>query len=149
MARILMFAPGAANPFFYNVDSTVGAASQNKRDDVLLVQYFIKTIFDNPSLFSPALPPLPLSPGQIFKVDGVAGPITFRAIKHYQETLVAQRRIAIAPDGRVDAAKVGSGITTILFLNTDYKKVRANDFNNIGAAFDCPKDLKGSVALIA
>jgi len=146
MARVILFPQSATSRFFYNLDNAVGLGSANVRDDVLLVQYFLKTIFDNPSASSKPLSPLPLKPGEVFRVDGIAGPITVRAIKHYQETQRAGGR-AIVSDGRVDKAKAGSGVTTILFLNTDYKTVRPNDFNSIAFAADCPQDLKKSFSL--
>ncbi len=147
MARLLLFPPGGRNQFFYNVDLTVGPGSPNRRDDVLLVQFFIKSVFDNTSRFNPPFAPLPLQPGRVFKVDGIAGPITFGAIKHYQATLAAQGTLMLDKD-RVERAGRGTGITTILFLNRDFKSVRGNDFNNIGMAADCPLDLKDAVSLI-
>ncbi len=147
MARLLLFPPGGANQFFYNVDLTVGPGSTNKKDDVQLVQFFIRSIFDNNSRFNPPFAPLPLPPGRVFKVDGIAGPITFGAIKHYQEILAA-RGTLINNKGRVDKVARGTGITTLLFLNRDFKQVRGNDFNNIGMAADCPSELRDAVALI-
>lgn len=143
MARVMLFPPGAVNPFFYNLDAAVGPGSPNKKDDVLLVQYFIKAILDDPVASNP---PLPLKPGEVFNVDGIAGPITFRAIKHYQD-MRRSKGVAILSDGRIDRASRGGGITAILFLNTDYKNARPNDFKSIAFAADCPPGLKPSLSL--
>src|SRR5436305_99800 len=103
MARVTLFFPGTGQRFFYNVDAAVGPGCPNQRNDVLLVQYFIVTVSNNPKSFSPPFPPLPFSPKEFLKVDGIPGPLTFRAIKHFQEVGRA-RGNNIATDGRVDRA---------------------------------------------
>ena len=113
MARVTLLPPASFNRdnFFYNVDAAVGANCPNKRDDVLLVQHFLITINNNPNAFSPPIPTIPLKPNQIFLPDGVAGPITIRAIEHFQQ--VGQSRgNNISVDGRVDKAS-GSGFGTV------------------------------------
>lgn len=153
MARVTLFPPGTGVPFFYNIDSAVGPGCPNHREDVLLVQYFLVTINNNPSAFSPPFPPLALGPGEILKVDGVPGPITFRAIRHFQD-IARKRGNSVAADGRVDPAK-GSGfgsITntqfTIIFLNNGYRTIRPGQFQNIAIfAGDCPATLRSSFSL--
>jgi hypothetical protein len=153
MARVTLFPPGVGVPYFYNVDSPVGPGCPNQRNDVLLVQYLLVTINDNPNAFSPPFPPLPLSPGESLKVDGVVGPITCRAIKHFQEVGKA-RGNNIATDGRVDKATgSGAGATlhtqfTIIFLNNGYRILRPGIYPNIAVlAGDCPPELKALLSL--
>jgi len=137
MARVTLLDKFFAEQYFYNVDEAVGSRAPNRRQDVLLVQYFLKIIFDNPIAFQPRLPTLP---GPPLTVDGISGPITLRAIKTFQE-LCKAKGMLIATDGRVDKAE-----STILFLNKAYRKVRPNDFRNIANAADCPRDLASAVA---
>lgn len=155
MARVTLLPPASFNRdnFFYNVDAAVGANCPNKRDDVLLVQHFLITINNNPNAFSPPIPTIPLKPNQIFLPDGVAGPITIRAIEHFQQ--VGQSRgNNISVDGRVDKAS-GSGFGTvsntqftILFLNNAYRQIRVGVFQNITIlAGDCPGELRSALSL--
>ena len=121
--------------------------------NVLLVQYLLITINNNANVFSPPLAPLPLSPSEIFRPDGVVGPITLRAIKHFQEAGKA-RGNNIAEDGRVDKA-TGSGIGslshtqyTIIFLNNGYRIARPGAFKNIAIlSGDCPAELRAAFTL--
>jgi hypothetical protein len=156
MARVTLLRPASfdRDNFFYNVDAAVGADCPNKRDDVLLVQLLLVTINNNPNVFSPPIPTVPLSPGQIFRTDGVAGPITVQAIKHFQE-VGRSRGNSIKVDGRVDKAS-GSGFGTvsntqftILFLNNAYRKIKVGAFQNIAIlAGDCPPELKSVLTLL-
>jgi hypothetical protein len=155
MARVTLLRPATfdRDNFFYNVDAAVGAGCPNKRDDVLLVQHFLITINNNPNAFSPPIPTIPLPPNQIFRPDGVAGPITVRAIEHFQE-VGRGRGNDITVDGRVDKAS-GTGFGTIsntqftiLFLNNAYRKIRVGVFQNISIlAGDCPPELRSALSL--
>ncbi|MGZ4883561.1 MAG: peptidoglycan-binding domain-containing protein, partial [Halobacteriota archaeon] len=96
---------------------------------------------------------IPLPPNQIFRPDGVAGPITVRAIEHFQE-VGRGRGNDITVDGRVDKAS-GTGFGTIsntqftiLFLNNAYRKIRVDVFQNISIlAGDCPPELRSALSL--
>lgn len=153
MARVTLFFPGTGERFFYNVDAAVGPGCPNQKNDVLLVQYFLRTINNNPNSFAPPLPPLPLGPGEIITLDGIAGPITFRAIKHFQEVGRA-RGNSIATDGRVDRA-VGKGTGaltqstfTIVFLNNAFRAIRPGTFQNIAMLNgDIPQELRDAFSL--
>jgi len=153
MARVTLFPPGFGVRHFYNVDSAVGVGCPNHREDVLLVQHFLVTINNNPNVFSPPFPPLPLAPGEIFKVDGIVGPITLRAIKHFQEVGQA-RGNSISNDGRIDKATgSGTGTTsntqfTIIFLNNAYRAIRPGAVENISfLAGDLPSELRPAFSL--
>jgi peptidoglycan hydrolase-like protein with peptidoglycan-binding domain len=155
MARVTLLRPATfdRDNFFYNVDAAVGAGSPNKREDVLLVQYFLVTINNNPNAFSPPIPALPVKSNEFIRVDGVVGPITLRAIKHFQE-VGRSRGNQITVDGRVDKASGGGFGTnsntqfTILFLNNAYRKIRLAAFQNIPIlAGDCPGELRSTFSL--
>jgi len=45
MARVSMITVSVGSRLFYNVDAAVGAGCPNRRDDVLLVQYFLREFF--------------------------------------------------------------------------------------------------------
>lgn len=147
MARVSLVRVKINDPYVYNIDFSVGPGSPNKRDDVLLVQYFLKSINDKRDSANPPFAPLPLAPGEVFKVDGIAGPITFRAIKHFQDQAL-QRGRSITPDGRVDKVTRTNSPNTMSVLNNFFTILRKNDFANIAMASDCPADLKGSVSLL-
>jgi hypothetical protein len=68
----------AEYPFVYNVTFAVGYPGYNCRDDVYLVQYFLKKIWESSSAPQPA--------GEM-KVDGWMGPITDRWIRRFQRGL--------------------------------------------------------------
>jgi len=150
MAHITLANGFGAEQYFYNVGETVGPGAPNRRIDVLLVQFFLKVIIDNPQTFNRPMPP---PPGRPMVVDGIAGEITFRSIKAFQEHIRIGGQLSIVSDGRIHRA-VGSGFGavsksqfTITFLNTAYKAVRPAQFRNISDSADCPGDLAAAVSL--
>ena len=127
--------------FFYNVHAAVGPGAPNRRDDVLLVQHLLRQIYSRPVSFAPPLVPLA---GPPLVVDGMAGPVTFQWIVHFQKEGKA-RGNNIATDGRVDRARgfVGSlsGTQyTILFMNNAFRTARP-DVDHLWLAADCPPPL--------
>ena len=139
---------GAAFPYFYNVHRAVGPGRPNQHEDVLLVQYFLKSIYDHPNATNPPLhPPF----GSKMVVDGVAGPITFSWIKHFQAELQSRGQ-SIVVDGIVNPA-VGSfagpsGSTyTIVRLSAGFLQARPADYPNISKAGDCPPMLGAAVSV--
>ncbi len=146
MARVSLIRLKTNDPYVYNIDDSVGPGAPNRRDDVLLVQYFLKSINDKRDAASPRFAPLPLAPSEVFKVDGVAGPITFRAIEHFQQQAAQQGRKVVA-DGRVDKVTTTNVPNTLSVLNNFYFILRRADFANIAMAADCPNDLKASISL--
>src|SRR5262245_34063395 len=87
--------------FFYNVSFAVGPGrtTPNKRDDVLLVQYFLNTIAGR-TVVGPGwtrwTPPKTARP---FLVDGRMGPDTAAWIKSFQDS-----QPLLFKDGRIDRA---------------------------------------------
>jgi hypothetical protein len=144
MARV-MLTRDPELPLFYNVDRAVGPGCPNSRDDVLLVQYLMKAVFDNMPEKRP--------PGAQLRVDGVAGEITFRYIQRVQELAKSRGVATQTVDGRVDKA-IGSGTGartgstyTILNLCAGFQNFRRQDYYNIGAASDCPRELAALLTL--
>lgn len=111
---------GLNYPYVYNVSYKVGFAGYNCRDDVFLVQYFLKKIWERTSA-----PP----PGGIMKVDGWMGPTTDRWIRKFQSgaTITPPNPEAMVRDGIVDKAYGGTASTgygqtwTILGLNFSFR----------------------------
>src|SRR5262245_2041689 len=72
--------------FFYNVSSAVGPGRDARGDDVLLVQYFLKTIAGT-VVVGPGWktwnPPRTARP---FLVDGCMGPVTAAWLKSFQDS---------------------------------------------------------------
>jgi hypothetical protein len=109
-------------PFIYNVSFSVGQGGcYNLREDVLLVQYFLKMIWAR-SEIRPA--------GRDLKLDGLMGNTTRRWIVGYQrgENLPGEPRY-MGDDGRVDRAHGGvfapqtGRAWTIVCMNIDFNRL--------------------------
>lgn len=149
MARVMLFRGGAGQRYFYNVDRAVGPGCPNQHDDVLLVQYLLKWLYaKRQDLHYRTLQP----PSEPMKVDGIAGPITFRWIRRYQEGCKAFGASKVV-DGKVDRASgFGYGPRTgtqytIINLNSEYGVVCPAYYSNLAAAPDCPPHLAAAVSL--
>jgi peptidoglycan hydrolase-like protein with peptidoglycan-binding domain len=161
--------------FIYNVDMAVGSQTQkktgfdpenggpkdyyksspmpNKRDDVMLVQYLLRRIYQKATLRQPPLNPKagvsqPFLISEI-KVDGCCGPKTQAAITHFQMES-ARRGNSIAVDGCVDSARTESLYSTIsktgytiAYLNSAFFKVYSPGY--ILSDPECPAELKQSL----
>jgi hypothetical protein len=131
MSRTLpLTTPGKYLALAYVVDDAVGAACRNRRDDVLLVQFFLRvlgsrTVNGTKETFQPQSEP-PLA------IDGVCGRRTIAAIKTFQTQFnkaVGDPADAsfLAQDGVVHPLEEGSKfgrrsqhVLTIIRLNTEY-----------------------------
>ena len=147
MARVYL----VGNPtqrVLYTVDQAVGLGGGNRRDDVLLVQLFLRVLMEPGGSEAPYVPPgrRPLA------IDGVCGDDTLAYIRFYQEE--AQRRFpqAPVPDGRVDPMRSGSVIASIshkvymlVALNVGYREKRGDLYLNIGSDPLFPAELRKSL----
>ena len=137
---------------FANLHTPVGPGTdhQSRKDDIMLVQYLLKTIFQNSGKFSPPLAVPKLKP---LVIDGVLGPITFSWIKAFQDISLT-RGNNVATDGRVDVSKTADGVSTIshtrytiLLLNLAYRKARSDmEAENLPNVDDCPMLVRQSLS---
>jgi hypothetical protein len=137
--KILQFADRRA--LIYCVEGSVGPGAGNRRDDVLLVQYFLREAFKSGFFKSE-----PFS-GDL-AVDGAAGPRTFAAILHFQKAS-QKLGVPISTDGRVDApigeqaaGSISNTAYTIVRLNQAFNKARPSDRGRVSVASDCPGELR-------
>lgn len=121
MARVYLFRqPGVLLRQFYTVERAVGKGSPNQRDDVLLVQFFIRRILEGFNVTIPGERPL--------AIDGQCGRQTQRYIQFFQKDLNTSYGKHIVEDGVVSpmanrAGLVGKSdkiIYTMVALNTNY-----------------------------
>ena len=113
MARIY----GIKNPnpgkvqMFYATDQPVGTGCANARDDVLLVQFFLRVSFEtdkeisNPAFFTGG----PKGPA----IDGMWGPKSAAFLKAWEQHLQTVAPGAIKQDGRVDPIKSGTTVGSL------------------------------------
>jgi hypothetical protein len=150
MARVYLI--DSSFKLCYTVDHAVGTACPNKRDDVLLVQFFLKVNAEGPQKAKytpPGKPPI--------TCDGNWGPTSQAYLNKYiAENSAANPTSPLTKDGRVDPVVGGkptgsiSGNTyTILALNASFKNVRG-----VPAMLDIttdpkfPSDLRPSIKII-
>lgn len=156
---------GRSYPHLYNVTMTVGsrkAFSQtatgssytssfepNKRDDVMLVQYLLKRVYQQGQN---AQPPLNQQNGTTaLKIDGLYGPKTQKAIEQFQLEMRRNGR-SIATDGCVDT-ELGDSATsfisktgyTISWLNKYFWILYPWLAPDITIDPECPAELKQAV----
>ncbi|MEO8128257.1 MAG: hypothetical protein ABJF23_14005 [Bryobacteraceae bacterium] len=150
MARVYLIS--GTLKLVYTIDQAVGSGCPNMRDDVLLVQFFLKVISGGPekALFTPA------GRGPI-GTDGIWGPTSQAYLDKFIEVNSGQNPGSpLTKDGRVDPVvggkikgSISGHIYTILALNTSFKGVRG-----VAALLDIttdplfPKDLRPSLKII-
>lgn len=167
---------GRSYPHIYNVDQAVGSLKTkkwgfdpdsgggqeydatklmpNKRDDVMLVQYMLRRVYQKAQNTIPQLNPAAGSAwGDAhgssiteLKIDGCYGPKTQKAITHFQFE-VKRNGGVIATDGCVDSEKGAiSSISqtgyTINFLNKYFWQLYPSLAPNIVSDPECPAELK-------
>ena len=95
--------PGTNIRLLYLVDAAVGRSSANRRDDVLLVQFFLNALWgkspDNKTAIGDS--------GKAPAVDGVCGSITIGAIETFQRWYWQQPARGGFADARVEPLPVG------------------------------------------
>ena len=120
----------------YTVEQAVGRGGENRHDDVLLVQLFLRVQMEEGGSEPPYRPPGrdPLS------IDGICGANTMAYILYYQQE--AMRRfpgLAPPPDGIVDPMRSGTPFASIthmkymiVSLNVGYREKRGDMILDIG-----------------
>jgi hypothetical protein len=144
-----LFAPRPLNPelpMFFNVDGVVGAPpAQNKREDVVLVQFAFKLIADFPIATTN---PEVLVAAKAVKITGTVDAATINAIRASQSGR-AKDNPAKVVDGRVSPAKggysYGGAFWTIVRLNDSMQERLMDIWPRIDKLPSCPAELKTMV----
>ena len=149
MARVFLFSKPIPNvQVFYGIDQAVGNGCPNKRDDVALVQFFLRSVLEDGKEYK-------VPPGPPLAIDGICGPQTIEYIKAWQEqeSRLSEGIMKPVQDGQVSPALSRSGIGsrsharyTIVGLNTIYGFINGVDKNaNIARDRRCPTNLLPSI----
>ncbi|HKV15253.1 MAG TPA: hypothetical protein VJQ81_09415 [Reyranella sp.] len=116
--------PGANIRVVYLVDAAVGRAGSNRRDDVLLVQFFLNAMWNK--LIDKAKKKFG-GPGVAPPIDGICGGITIGAIEAFQRWYWEQPAHGGFTDGRVEPLPPGQvfgprhhQVYTIIGLNVNF-----------------------------
>ena len=136
----------ATLPVFFNVDGVVGAApAANKREDVLMVQFYFTVI---------AAQPLSAAGTEFYtaakavKMTGTIDPATINAIRAMQ-TEVKKQQTGTVVDGRISPAQggygYGSGLFAITHLNESVQHRHVDSWPRIDKIPGCPPELKQMV----
>src|SRR5262249_12511622 len=128
-----------------NSTTLYGYYQPNRRDDVMLVQYLLKRVYQRAQTAN--LNGGGARPSDL-KIDGIWGPKTPAAIEQYQVEMARNGR-SIATDGVVDSEK-GSGTTssishtgyTISWLNKYFWVLWPTLAPNVTGDVECPFELK-------
>jgi hypothetical protein len=115
--------PGTGVRVVYLIDAVVGRGSANRRDDVLLVQFFMNGMWgkltDKKTVFGAS--------GAAPAVDGVCGRVTIGAIETFQKWYWEEPARSSFADGRVDPLPLGRQVGplhqlpyTIMGLNVNF-----------------------------
>lgn len=156
---------GRSYPSMYNVTMTVGlrqggdeyttwdnyteAYYANRRDDVMLVQYLLKRVYQQGQNCNP---PLKDTGAASLKIDGLYGPKTQKAITNFQLEMRRNGR-SIATDGCVDPERGDSATSsisktgyTISWLNKYFWILYPELAPDISVDPECPAELKQAVS---
>jgi hypothetical protein len=116
--------PGTGIRAVYLVDAAVGRGSLNRRDDVLLVQFFLNALWNK--LTDKANKKFG-GPGAAPAIDGICGSITIGAIEAFQRWYWEQPARGGSTDGRVEPLPPGQvvgprhhHVYTIIGLNVNF-----------------------------
>jgi len=151
MARVHLFSkPTAMNKLIYTIDKAVGAGCPNLRDDVALVQFFVRAVMEDGKDYQiPAGAPL--------SIDGIFGPQTILYIKSWQQQESKLREGFAKPmqDGVISPVIDRSGLGSlshvrysIISLNMGYGLVNGIEKHaNIATDPRCPTALLPSIFL--
>jgi hypothetical protein len=129
MVHVLILSPPSSiMRVFYGIDLAVGGRGANRRDDVMLVQFFLKSVsrttdsITKESYLPPGEAPL--------QVDGLYGPRTAAYFRHFAGVLSRASQgtaMQLWQDGAIDAKPPGINVGpvhgrvyAIIRLNTSY-----------------------------
>jgi hypothetical protein len=135
-------ATGGEQSKIYNVSMAVGRNAPNRKDDVMLVQYMLKRIYEKPvykkGTFS--------KQQTVMVVDGLCGPITIQWITRFQLDCRNGFGHSIAVDGRVDRS---SELTkyTIDYINHAFVSHYPEIWENMSVHPDVPAEVRAALLL--
>lgn len=149
MARVYLLADTAAIvKLIYTIDKAVGPGCPNVRDDVALVQFFLRAVMEDVKEYQiPAGPPL--------SIDGDCGPQTILYIKSWQQQASKFMKGFALPtqDGLISPMTNRSGLGSlshqrysIVSLNMHYGLTNGTQKHaNIATDPRCPRALLPSI----
>jgi hypothetical protein len=121
MPRLLL-TDSPEHPLVLDIDEPVGKGCPNRKLDVYVVQYLLKSVIDSPKT-SRKMDILPATP---LNIDGIFGERTAEAIRFFQVS-GSRGPLAVGTDGRIDptrggtyAGSVSGKLRTIILLNKYY-----------------------------
>jgi hypothetical protein len=132
------------SPKWYNINHDVGPHRfvSYRRDDVLLVQLFLRQIGSNPDSFFKSVKYI--QPEDLIEVDGVFGRETQKWIVWYQGS-----RDLTTPYGKVSRARSGQTRAgkyyTIVLLNADFAKLAPDWHENLSTDGRTPPELRDAL----
>jgi hypothetical protein len=125
MAHVKLVQRGEKGTAVYLVDGAVGRGQANRRDDVLLVQFFLRALA---GVKAAGIGDTYQVPGAMpLFVDGICGAQTMATISRFQNVLKAQTKDNSLLDGVVHPAGSSmfgawtAAVMTILRLNMEYR----------------------------
>jgi hypothetical protein len=149
MARVYLFIrPTPMVKLIYTIDQAVGVGCPNLRDDVALVQFFLRAVMEDAKEYqTPSGPPL--------LIDGICGPTTILYIKSWQqqESKIATGFMIPVQDGvispaldRSDVGSLSHVRYSIISLNVIYGATNGIEKHaNIASDPRCPTALLPSI----
>ena len=135
---------------FYNVDFTVGENAPNRQDDVMLVQYILRRLYQNPTFSTGDNTLSTTAPKGDMKVDGVCGPVTLNWIFKYQLDM-RQLGDPVFADKRVDRAANHDAFSklnrlySIVLMNAQYRNRHREEYFNLPFQPDAPAPLRAAL----
>jgi len=137
--------PTSIVPIFFNIDASVGEKGQNsKQEDILLVQFLLRTIAETAKSSSPAGEARRLRIAKV-PVTGACDSLTIDGIRAWQEGRHDGAAATIV-DGRADSARdvfyVKEGEWTIADLNGMFRLLFPAQWPRLQDHPKCPPQIK-------
>jgi peptidoglycan hydrolase-like protein with peptidoglycan-binding domain len=149
-SRVNQAVTAASGTAVQSVTKYTASYEPNKREDVMLVQYLLKRVYQQGQNCNPPLKSAggdPHSPASL-KIDGIYGPNTQGAIEHFQLEMRRNGR-NIATDGCVDTERGDSATAsishtgyTISWLNKYFWVLYPQLAPDMTVDPECPAELK-------
>jgi len=142
MAFVFFFDVNGVQHKIYNVNMAVGKNAPNRKDDVMLVQYMLKRIYEKPVYERAALS----KPQSVMVVDGFLGPITIQWITRFQLDARDRFGFRVVIDGRVDRS-TATTTYTIDHINNAFKGHYPEIHEKMPVHPDVPAEVRAALLL--